>query len=61
MTIRYFNNLRELNRFLKTTPSDLPTARVNEIKTRAKKKKDASFMVWINPAGHVVDVSLRVQ
>ena len=27
MTIRYFNNLRELNRFLKTTPSDLPTAR----------------------------------
>ncbi len=61
MTIRYFNNLRELNRFLKATPIDLPQSRVNEIKTRAKKKKESSFMVWINPAGHIVDVSMRVQ
>ena len=49
MTIQYFKNLRELNRFLKTTPVDLPPARLNEIRTRAKKKKDASFMVWVNP------------
>ncbi len=60
MTIQYFNNLRELNRFLKDTPVDLPQSRVNEIKTRAKKKKSAGFMVWVNPAGHVVDLSIRV-
>jgi hypothetical protein len=60
MTIQYFKNLRELNRFLKTTPIDLPLSRLNEIRTRAKKKKDASFMVWINPSGRVIDLSLRV-
>lgn len=60
MTIQYFKNLRELNRFLKDTPVDLPVSRLNEIRTRAKKKKEASFMVWINPSGHVIDLSLRV-
>ncbi|MFC1834451.1 hypothetical protein ACFL2Q_06920 [Thermodesulfobacteriota bacterium] len=59
MTIHQFKNLRELNRFLKTTPVDMPLARVNEIKTRAKKKKPSSFMVWINPAGHVIDLSVN--
>jgi len=60
MTIQYFNNLRDLNRFLKTTPVDLPSSRLNEIKTRAKKKKASSFMVWVNPSGHVIDLSMRV-
>lgn len=60
MTIHYFDNLKELNRFLKSTPVDLPTSRLNEIKTRAKKKKACSFMVWINPSGHVIDLSVRV-
>lgn len=59
MTIQYFKNLRELNRFLKTTPVDMPPSRVNEIRTRAKKKKSPSFMVWVNPAGHVIDLSVR--
>jgi hypothetical protein len=60
MTIQYFKTLRDLNRFLKTTPSDLPPALLNEIKTRAKKRKPTSFMVWINPSGHVIDLSMRV-
>jgi hypothetical protein len=60
MTIQYFKSLRELNRFLKDIPVDIPQSRLNEIRTRAKKKKTSSFMVWINPAGHVVDLSLRV-
>lgn len=60
MTIQYFKTLRDLNRFLKTTPVDLPPARLNEIKTRAKKRKPTSFMVWINPSGHVIDLSMRV-
>lgn len=60
MTIQYFKTLRDLNRFLKSTPVDLPQARLNEIKTRAKKKKPSSFMVWINPSGHVIDLSMRV-
>ncbi len=60
MTIQYFKNLRELNRFLKTNPVDLPQSRLNEIKTKAKKKKAPSFMVWINPAGHVIDLSVRI-
>jgi hypothetical protein len=60
MTIQYFKTWRDLNRFLKTTPVDLPAARLNELKTRAKKKKALSFMVWINPSGHVIDLSMRV-
>jgi hypothetical protein len=60
MTIQYFKNLRELNRFLKTTPVDLPIRRLDEIRTIAKKKKPTSFMVWINPSGHVIDLSMRV-
>jgi len=60
MTIQYFRTLRDLNRFLKATPVDLPDARLNEIRTRAKKRKPSSFMVWINPAGHVIDLSIRV-
>ncbi len=60
MTIQYFKNIRDLNRFLKTASVDLPPSRLNEIKTRAKKKKPSSFMVWINPSGHVIDLSLRV-
>lgn len=60
MTIQYFKNLRDLNRFLKTNPVDLPQSRLNEIRTRAKKKKPSSFMVWINPSGHVIDLSMRV-
>lgn len=60
MTIHYFDNWKELNRFLKATPVDLPPSRLNEIKTRAKKRKSCSFMVWINPSGHVIDLSVRV-
>ncbi|MBM3299907.1 MAG: hypothetical protein FJY85_08135 [Deltaproteobacteria bacterium] len=60
MTIQYFKSLRDLNRFLKTAPVDLPPARLNEIKTRAKKRKPTGFMVWINPSGHVIDLSMRV-
>ena len=60
MTIQYFKSLRDLNRFLKTTPVDMPQSRVNEIRTRAKKKKHSAFMVWINPSGHVIDLSMRV-
>ena len=60
MTIQQFKNWRELNRFLKTNPVELPQSRINEIKTRAKKRKPSSFMVWINPAGHVIDLSIRV-
>ncbi len=58
MTIQTFNNLRELNRFLKTADLSVAQSRVNEIKTRAKKKKDAIFTVWIDPAGHVIDLSM---
>ena len=60
MTIQHFKSLRDLNRFLKTTPVDIPDSRLNEIKTRAKKRKPSSFMVWINPSGHVIDLSMRV-
>jgi len=45
MTIQYFKSLRDLNRFLKTTPVDLPATRLNEIRTRAKKRKPTAFMV----------------
>ncbi len=60
MVVQQFKTLRELNRFLKTTPVDLPQSRLNEIKTRAKKRKPSSFMVWINPEGHVIDLSMAV-
>ena len=60
MTIQHFKTLRDLNRFLKTTPVDVPSSRLNEIRTRAKKRKPSSFMVWINPSGHVIDLSMRV-
>lgn len=60
MTIQYFRTLRDLNRFLKTTPVDVPASRLSELKTRAKKRKPSSFMVWINPSGHVIDLSMRV-
>jgi hypothetical protein len=60
MTIQHFKSLRDLNRFLKITPVDIPDSRLNEIKTRAKKRKPSSFMVWINPSGHVIDLSMRV-
>jgi len=60
MTIQHFKTLRDLNRFLKTTPIDVPASRLNEIRTRAKKRKPSSFMVWINPSGHVIDLSMRV-
>lgn len=59
MTIQTIKNVRELTRFLKNNPVDVPAARINEIKTRAKKRKPSSFMVWINPAGHVIDLSMR--
>ncbi|MFH0825719.1 MAG: hypothetical protein V2B18_23435 [Pseudomonadota bacterium] len=59
MTIQQFKNIRDLNKFLKTASVDLPPARLNEIRTRAKKKKPTSFMVWINPSGHVIDLSMR--
>jgi len=60
MTIQYFKNIRELNRFLKSTPVDLSPSRLNEIKTKAKRRKAPSFMDWINPAGHVIDLSIRI-
>ncbi|MCA1960844.1 MAG: hypothetical protein LDL33_08605 [Desulfomonile sp.] len=60
MTIHYFSNWKELNRFLKSNPVDVPPSRLNEIKTRAKKKQSCNFMVWINPSGHVIDLSIRV-
>ncbi len=60
MTIQHFKSLRDLNRFLKSIPVDIPAARLNEIKTRAKKRRPSSFMVWINPSGHVIDLSMRV-
>lgn len=60
MTIQHFKTLRDLNRFLKTTPVDVPSSRLNEIRTRARKRKPSSFMVWINPSGHVIDLSMRV-
>ncbi len=60
MTIQYFKNIRELNRFLKATPIGMPESRIKEVKTRAKKKKSSSFMVWVNPAGQVVDLSISV-
>ncbi len=60
MTIQQFKNLRDLNRFLKTTEVDIPDSRIKEIRTKAKKRKVSSFMVWINPAGHVVDLSMHV-
>lgn len=59
MTIQHFKNLRELNRFLKCNPVDLPQARLNEIRTRAKKKRNSSIMVWIDPQGHVIDLSIE--
>jgi hypothetical protein len=58
MTIQQFKSLKELNRFLKTAPIDMPQSRLNEVKTRAKKKKSSSFTVWLSPAGHVVDLSM---
>jgi hypothetical protein len=57
MTIQHFKTLRELNRFLKTAAVDMPSSRLNEIRTRAKKKKSSGFMVWINLDGHVVDLT----
>jgi len=58
MTIQHFKNLRELNRFLKTAPIDMPESRLKEIRTRAKKKKLSSFTVWVGPTGHVVDLAM---
>ncbi len=60
MVVQQFKTLRELNRFLKTTPVDLPQSRLNEIKTRAKKRKPSGFMVWVNPEGHVIDLTMAV-
>ncbi len=58
MTVQQFKNLRELNRFLKTASIDMPMERINEVKTRAKKRKTSSFMVWVNAQGSVVDLSM---
>jgi len=60
MVVQQFKTLRELNRFLKTTPVDLPQSRLNEIKTRAKKRRPSGFTVWINPEGHVIDLTMAV-
>lgn len=59
MTIQQFKSLRELNRFLKTAEVDMPPSRLNEIKTRAKKKKNSSFTVWLNTEGHVIDLVME--
>jgi hypothetical protein len=59
MVVQQFKTLRELNRFLKETPIDVPQSRLNEIKTRAKKKKPSGFMVWVNPEGHVVELAIE--
>jgi hypothetical protein len=58
MTVQQIKNLRELNRFLKTASIDMPMERINEVKTRAKKRKGSSFMVWVNAQGSVVDLSI---
>lgn len=59
MTIQHFKSLRELNRFLKTAPLEVSQSRINEVKTRGKKKKGAAFMVWVDAEGNVVDLSME--